>query len=250
MRPAHQSLPLPRVTLSRFAVHVTILFRRLREPEETSPAPTGQFEISPPVEGAKGGEPGSEPGLEAGGRPGGDAEAKARGACSPGPLGARCSCLRGDGGVPSATCGSREGRAGRPGRGGQARPLPDPIQTIRPRRSAGRRRRQRRLGGAQPTRILSFPARALRLRGKLGAAGIPAPRLISPKRRQARDPEGKSAGCPRVSTGFLHGAGGSAASRGRRRPEAAEADRGRAGPAEVLPAAARLAAQASSTGIY
>lgn len=90
--------------------------------------------------------------------------------------------------------------------------------------------------------MLSFSARAFG--SNFGPAEIPAPLLISPKRRQARDAGGKVASCSRVCSCFLHCAGESASSWGEVWRWEAEANRGWTGPAERIPGAGCPTAQA------
>ncbi|XP_019491648.1 PREDICTED: uncharacterized protein LOC109379495 [Hipposideros armiger] len=98
---------------------------------------------------------------------------------------------------------------GPPGGGGQF--LPASRSYINKSWARRRRRCGRRTSSSQTTRIPAFSARAFW--SNFGPAEIPTPRLISPKRRQARDSV-EVAGCWRICSGFLHGAGRSAASRG------------------------------------
>ncbi|XP_078301269.1 uncharacterized protein LOC132692955 [Panthera onca] len=205
-----------RVTLSRSAVHVTILFRQLKEPRETSRAPEGRCFARPlPRRGRRP----AKPSLRRAGRwaraPGRASRRRSSAALAPGwPLRARWRLPSAETLPVPTTCGSPSpgGEGGPPAGGGQFRPAsrsyinkPWRGQEEEGEDAAGR-------GLAAP----SLRGAALARPGLLGPTShrqrYQLPHSSHPRGARPETPEEKSpalAGLPR----FVHGAGGSAASR-------------------------------------
>nr|XP_035953082.1 uncharacterized protein LOC118538894 [Halichoerus grypus] len=214
------SSPSP-VTLSRSAVHVTILFRQLSEPRETSRAPEGRC-VQPrlPRRGWREVKPSLRRAGQGARAPGRASSTRSCAALAPGrPLLVRCRLPSAERLLVPTTCGSPSpgGEGGLPGGGGQFLPASRPYIN---------KPRCEEEGEGEDAAGRGFAAASLRRAslsrpGLLGATSdrhrYPLPHSSHPKGARPETPEKKSpalAGLPR----FLHGAGGSVAS-----PDAAAA---------------------------